>query len=143
MLFRSQHTVNVANAELVRLSRNTRGLYDLRQRTLTRMVSDATKRARGGESVKLTKGEREVLMLLREARIRPIEMLALHRVEVGILGVTEGKDAAGNIDPTDETKTIEELQGELRGLLDERANLVGDDDDPARASSARAPRHQG
>lgn len=130
-----QHTVAVANNELARLSRNTRALYDLRQRTLTTMVSNASKRAASGDTSRMSRGEREMLMLLREARVRPVEMLALHRVEVGILGVGEGKAAADNIDATDETRSIEDLQAELRGLLDERKNLLGDDDDPALASS--------
>lgn len=133
-----QHTVNVANNELVRISRNTRALYDLRQRTLTRMVDGAAARVKAGEAPKLSRGEREMLMLLREARVRPVEMLALHRVEVGILGVTEGKGASDNIDPTDETKSIEDLQADLRGLLDERRNLLGDD--PDLALTNRLPR---
>lgn len=122
-----QHTVTVANNELVRLSRNTRGLYDLRQRVLTRMVQGMNQKIQAGETPKLSKAEREMAMLLREARIRPIELLALHRVEVGILGVGDQANAADNINPTDETKTIEDLQAELKGLLAERSNLLVDD----------------
>lgn len=125
-----EHTVTVANAELARLSRNTRALYHARMRALTRLVDVGTKAvADGAKGKALSPAQRELLMVCREARVRPIELLALHRAEVGILGTTEAASAAGNIDATDDVRTIEGMRDELKELLAERANLLDDDDD--------------
>ena len=124
-----EHTVKVANAELARLSRNTRALYHSRMRALSSLVDAGVKNVKEGGKAKMTPAQRELLMVCREARIRGVELLALHRVEVGILGTTEAANAAGDIADTDDVLTIEGMRDELKELLAERANLLDDDSD--------------
>ena len=125
------HTLGVANAEVVRLSRNTRTLFNTRIRGLAklheRMKGDLTVK----DAPRLTKSERDMLMVLREVRLTAQDVERLYRLERDILGV--GMGAGVNAPPpgqedegaplgAGDAASLEELTAQVQHLLGANPN---------------------
>lgn len=127
------HTVPVANTELVRASRNARNLFNLRNRIVAKLADRL--RAEDGKAQKtaprLTPSERDLLMVVREMRVTAFDVAKLYSQEVVILGVNanvpapkgESDDPSAEGLGANDAATIDELRGQLSGLLADPVNL--------------------
>lgn len=135
------HTLSVANAELARASRGLRALFMTRNKAMSKLF-DVMRGAVTGGTRRLSKSERDLLVLIREAgRVHANDVATLYRLEVAILGVGHGAgvpaDATvspGEVDADERLQlrgeSIDALKAQLRRLLDENPNTPVPDDDP-------------
>lgn len=117
------HDLPTANGEVVRLSRSTRALFSLKVRTLAKLVDRFKGNLHDKDAPRLSKSERDLLMLTREVRLTALDVRNLYVLERDILGVGRGAGVASPEEPTDEPMgnsdpaTLAELEAEMRGLL--------------------------
>lgn len=120
------HTLGVANAEMVRLARNARALLNARIRGLAKLARGLDRE----DAPRLTKGERDLLMVFREVRVTAYDVVTLYRTEAAILGIgtgagvappAAGEEEAPQLGPGDPA-TLEELAAQVKHLLGPNPN---------------------
>lgn len=118
------HDLPTANGEVVRLSRSTRALFSLKVRTLAKLMDSFKGDLTAKDAPKLSKSQRDLLMVTREVRLTALDVRNLYVLERDVLGVGRGAgvlspeggsedEPVGEKDPA----TLEELEAEMRGLL--------------------------
>lgn len=124
------HTLPVANAEIVRVSRNTRALVNAKVRALAKLADTLKGDLGAKDAPKLTRSHRDLLMVLREIRYSAVDVERLYRLEAGILGIGQGAGITPPMPGEEEAPelghmdgvSLEELEAQVRHLLGSNPN---------------------